>query len=131
MIKGSCHTYAASQSALIGPMAVSASKSDCMQRMSEAEPFCQLGPPTFRLLAFDRHGQRPFLSDQHDKTLATRDAGINQVPLEHHVVLRGDGNHHDRVFRPLGLMNRRRMPTLMVQQRQPRESEAQDMPRLV
>jgi hypothetical protein len=61
------------------------------------------------LLSSDRHRQSTLLSNHHDKTLAAGDAGINQIPHEHHVVLRGDGNHYDWIFRPQRLADGRRV----------------------
>jgi hypothetical protein len=62
-----------------------------------------------RLLTFDRYRRSTLLSNYQDKTLAAGDAGINQIPLEHHVVLLGDGNHYDWIFRPLRLADGRRV----------------------
>ena len=40
------------------------------------------------------------LPNQHDKPLAAGDAGLEQITLQHGVVLCHDRNHHGRVFRP-------------------------------
>jgi hypothetical protein len=52
----------------------------------------------------DRDGDGLFLADQHDEPLASGDAGIEQVPLQHGIVLGHDGNDHRWVFRALALV---------------------------
>ena len=39
------------------------------------------------------------LSNQNHKPLAARDAGIEQITLQHGIVLRHDRDHHGWVFR--------------------------------
>ena len=46
--------------------------------------------------------QCTLLPDQYTQALAARYAGVDQVPLEHHVVLGYAGKHHNRIFRSLG-----------------------------
>ena len=45
--------------------------------------------------------------DQHDQALAARDRRVEQVALQHHVVLRVDGDDHRRVLRALRLVDGR------------------------
>jgi hypothetical protein len=45
------------------------------------------------------------LADQHDKLLAPGDTGVEQVSLEHGVVLGHDGNDDRRVFGALAFVN--------------------------
>ena len=42
-----------------------------------------------------------FWSNQNDQPPAAGDAGVEQITLQHGVVLRHDGNHHGWVFRAL------------------------------
>jgi len=45
------------------------------------------------------------LSDHHDQSLAPGDPGVEQITLQHGVVLRHDRNYHSRVFRALALVD--------------------------
>src|SRR6476661_8343772 len=47
---------------------------------------------------------RLFLSDQYDQLLAARDAGIEQVPLQHGVMLGQHRDDHARIFRTLAFV---------------------------
>src|SRR5450631_1759325 len=51
------------------------------------QPLLQFRPAAFDLLALDRDGERAFLTHQHDQSLAPRDARVDEVALEHHVML--------------------------------------------
>jgi hypothetical protein len=53
----------------------------------------------------DRNGNRFLLSNQHDQFLAPGDPGVEQITLQHSVVLRHDRDYHGRVFRALALVN--------------------------
>src|SRR5262249_37860542 len=53
------------------------------------------------LLPTDRHFKRLTATDDDDEALAASDGGVEEVPLEHHVVLRVQGNNHGRVFSAL------------------------------
>ena len=59
-----------------------------------------------RLLTASR-GDGLLLPNQHDQPFATRDTGIEQVPLQHSVVLRHHRDDDRRVFRTLALVDRR------------------------
>src|SRR5260363_255484 len=45
---------------------------------STLQPLSQLRPSPFTMLSFNGNGQCALLSNQHDETLAARNAGINQ-----------------------------------------------------
>ena len=53
----------------------------------------------------DRH--RLLLPKQDDEPLATGDTGVKQIALQHHIVLRRDGNDDSGIFRALRFMDRR------------------------
>jgi len=59
------------------------------------------GIPPLRAVIAYRDAQRLSLPDQHEQPLAPRDARIDQVALEQHVVLRGQRNHDCRKLRSL------------------------------
>lgn len=59
------------------------------------------------LLSPNRHCQRLLLTDEDHQLLPARHARINEVALEHHIVLHCDRQYHDRIFAPLGLVNGR------------------------
>ena len=48
-----------------------------------------------------------FLTDQNDQALATRDAGIEQVSLQHLELLSKKRDHNSGIFRALTFMNGR------------------------
>jgi hypothetical protein len=50
-------------------------------------------------------GNRTFLTDQHHEALATRDSRVEQVPLQHGVVLGQDRDDDRGVFGPLALVD--------------------------
>ena len=62
--------------------------------------------PPLRTVVADGNAQRLLLPDHHEQLLAPRDPRVDQVPLQKHVVLRGERNHHCRELRPLRLMDR-------------------------
>ena len=47
------------------------------------------------------------LTDQNDQSFAARDTRVEQIALQHGIVLRRDRDHNSRVFRALTLMDRR------------------------
>lgn len=69
-----------------------------LRRGSTAKPLRKLGPLALHQLTFDRHRQRALAPNEHDWALVARNAGMNQIPVEHHVMLRKDGNHDHWVF---------------------------------
>src|SRR5439155_23844891 len=73
------------------------------------QPFVQLRPPPSSRDAAHRDRDSFLLADKHHQLLAARDARVEQVPLEHGVVL---GHHRDDdggILRALALVNRRRV----------------------
>src|SRR6516162_2950959 len=83
----------------VEPSAVPAS------RDFSSEPLAQLRPPPPPRHVTHRNSDSLFLSDQYDQMLAARNAGVEEVPLQHGIVLRQDRNHHRRIFGALALMN--------------------------
>src|SRR5580692_1057591 len=73
------------------------------------KPFTQLrpAPPARDVLDGDRH--RFLLPEQDDELLAAGDPGVKQIALQHHIVLRRDGNDDSGKFRALRFMDRRRV----------------------
>jgi hypothetical protein len=61
----------------------------------------QLRPPPLAGDVAHRDGDGLLLFNQNDQPLAAGDAGVEQITLQHGVVLRHDGNHHGWVFRAL------------------------------
>ena len=57
------------------------------------------------------HGDsdRLLLADQHHQSLAACHAGVEQIALQHRVVLGHDGNDHGRIFGALRFVNGRRV----------------------
>src|ERR1700680_1254703 len=70
-------------------------------------PFTQLGPASPARYVTNRDGDSLLLANKHNQLLASGNTGIEQVPLEHGVVLRHDRNDDRGVFRSLALMNGR------------------------
>ena len=68
--------------------------------LSEAVPEAvhEIGPALCRLVPADRDAHSLFLGDQHGETLCPRQGGIEDIPLEHDIVV-GEHEHNDR--RPL------------------------------
>src|SRR5260364_155133 len=54
---------------------------------STLQPLSQLRPSPFTMLSFNGNGQCALLSNQHDETLAARNAGINQIASERRIML--------------------------------------------
>jgi hypothetical protein len=57
----------------------------------------------------DGDAQRLFLLDEHNEFLASCYSRVDQVPLQQHVVLRGERDHHRSEFRSLRLVDRDRI----------------------
>ena len=72
-----------------------------------AQPFPQFRPASSArdILDGDRHGL--LLAEQDDEPLAAGDAGLEQVALQHHIVLRRDRNDDSGIFGPLRFMDGR------------------------
>ena len=79
----------------------------CAALASEASQ--QPRVPPLRTVIADGYAQRLLLPDQDEQPLAPRDAGVDQVALEQHVVLRGERDHDRRELRSLRLVNRDRV----------------------
>jgi hypothetical protein len=45
------------------------------------------------------------VADENHKPLATRDAGVEEISLQHCILLREDRDDHDGIFRPLALVD--------------------------
>src|SRR5215203_1145141 len=73
------------------------------------QPFRQLRPASPARYVADRNGHGLLLSDQHNKLLTARNTGVEQVPLQHRVVLRHHGNDDGGVLRTLALVDARRI----------------------
>ena len=65
--------------------------------------------PPLRADVANRDAQLLLLADQDEKPLAPRDARVDQVALEQHVVLRGERDHHRWTLRSLRLGDRDRV----------------------
>jgi hypothetical protein len=76
---------------------------------SRLEPLAQLRPAAPPGGAADRDGNGFLLANQNDKPLTTGNAGIEQITLQHGVVLRHDRHHDGGVFRALALVDGRRI----------------------
>lgn len=74
---------------------------------AETQPFTQLRPASPTRDVAHRDGDGLLLPNQNDKPLAAGDAGVEQIALQHGVVLRHDRNHHGWVFRALALVDAR------------------------
>jgi hypothetical protein len=57
----------------------------------------------------DGNRDRLLLTDQHHEALSPSDRGVEQVPLQHRVMLCQDRNHDGGILRPLALVDRRRV----------------------
>jgi hypothetical protein len=71
------------------------------------QPLPQLRPSPPRSASLDRDSERLSLPDEHHQALAARHSRVNQIPLQHRVVLRRQRDDHSRVFRTLTLVDRR------------------------
>jgi hypothetical protein len=66
-----------------------------------AQAFCQLRPSPPARHVTHRNGDRLLLSNQHDQLLASGDAGVEKIPLQHGVVLREHRDYIRRCFATL------------------------------
>jgi hypothetical protein len=62
------------------------------------KPCRQISHPPLRPLIPDSHPQRLRLRDDHHQLLPTRHPGINQIPLEQHVMLHRHRDDHNWIF---------------------------------
>src|SRR5690348_13587875 len=78
-------------------------------RITADQPFSELRPPPPSSRSLN--GNCPCLSlpDEDHEALATRHARIDQISLQHRIVLSGQRDHYSRVFRALTLVDRRRV----------------------
>src|SRR6267154_3552968 len=74
-----------------------------------SEPLSQLRPPSPCLRTFDRDGERLALAHQDDETLAPGYARIDQLSLQHRVMLGRQWDDNGGVFRSLALVDRGRI----------------------
>ena len=65
-------------------------------------------PPLWTVVA-DRDAKRLLLPDQHEQPLAPRDARVDKVALQEHVMLCGERDHDCRELRTLRLVDRDRV----------------------
>src|SRR5580704_3183093 len=71
-----------------------------------AQPFLQLRPaPSARHVAYS-NGNRLALADEDNQSLSTGYAGIEQIALQHGVVLGQDRDNDRWIFGPLALVDR-------------------------
>src|SRR5438132_9726173 len=73
---------------------------------ARTQPFLQLRPPPPTRDVAYRDGDRLFLTDQHDQPFAARYAGVEQVPLQHRIVLGHDRDNDGWIFGALALVDR-------------------------
>ena len=70
-----------------------------------SEPFVELRPaPSSRDIA-NGDGDSLLLADENHQPLATRDAGVGEISLQHRVVLGQDGNDHGGILRAPALVD--------------------------
>src|SRR5262249_23360854 len=79
------------------------------RRTLRAQPFCQLRPPAPPRDVAHRNGDGLLLSNQADQLLASGNAGVEKVPLQHGVMLSEYWDDHGGIFRPLAFVNGRRV----------------------
>jgi len=68
-----------------------------------SQPFCEAREPQPGLIIPDRYGKGLFRSHQDDELSRPGDSRVNEIPLKQEEVLRGDDEHHGRIFAPLAL----------------------------
>lgn len=71
-----------------------------------AQPLSKFRPSVPAGHVPDRDGYGLLLAEQDHQTLSARDASVEQVTLEHGIVLRQDGNDDNRIFGPLRFVDR-------------------------
>ena len=57
-------------------------------------------------MIFDGHRQGLFLAHQHHQLLAAGEAGVDEIALQHGVVLGEQRNHHGGIFAALAFVDR-------------------------
>src|ERR1700758_3901145 len=78
-------------------------------RITADQPFSELRHPPPSSRSLDGNCQCLSLPDEHHEALATRHPRIDQISLQHRVMLRRQRDDHGGVFRALALMNCRRV----------------------
>jgi hypothetical protein len=86
----------------------------CSQRLSllrraRAQPFSQFRPPPPPRDIAHRDGNGLLLSNQHHEPLPSGDSGVEEIALQHSVMLGEHWDDHGGIFRPLALVNGRRI----------------------
>jgi hypothetical protein len=79
----------------------------CKSRMSLCfcQPFVQLRPPAPSRHVAHSDRYRLLLADQHDQSLSSGHPGVEQVPLQHGVVLRQNRDNDGGILRALAFVN--------------------------
>src|SRR2546423_14077503 len=72
---------------------------------SLGQPLPQLRPPPSRLRTLDCDRQGLSLSNEYDETLPASYTGVQQLSLQHCVMLHHHRDNHRRVLGPLALVN--------------------------
>jgi hypothetical protein len=73
------------------------------------EPFPQFRPALSCPRSLNRDRQCLPLPDKDNEAFAARNPGVDQISLQHRIVLRRQRDHHCRVFRALALVDCRRI----------------------
>src|SRR5215469_17383043 len=76
---------------------------------ARAQPFCQLRPPSPPRDVAHRNGNGLLLSNHHDEPLPSGDASVEEIALQHGVMLSQHWDYHGGIFRPLAFVNGRRV----------------------
>ncbi len=79
----------------------------CVHSSFRCQPFVQLRPPASARDVADGDRDGLLLTDQNDQLLAPANAGIEQIPLQHGIMLGRYRDDHSGVFRALTLMDGR------------------------
>ena len=74
-------------------------------RRFQHQPVAQLRPAPAACDIAHGDGDRLLLTDQHDQPFAARHAGVQQVPLQHGVMLGQERDDDRRIFRTLALVD--------------------------
>jgi hypothetical protein len=72
-----------------------------------SQPLTKLRPPPAPRYTTDGDRDSLALADQNDQSFAAGDTSVEQIALQHWVVLRHDWDHDGRVLRALTFMDRR------------------------
>ena len=73
--------------------------------LSLSQPRCEVGQTLDRAHILDGNGHGTGLPNDDNQLLASGDASIEEIPGEHRIMLRRQGKHHHRIFRPLAFMH--------------------------